>query len=69
MPRSLNTALEGSMENNSSNTNLQDDVLHADHASKLSPDAIEKAVKRHNREHKGDSNKTVQQTKAAAKKH
>jgi hypothetical protein len=26
-------------------------------------------VKRHNREHKGDSNKAVQQASAAAKKH
>lgn len=56
------------MENNSSKTNLQDDVLHSDHASRLSPDEIAKAVKRHNREHKGDSNKAVQQTTAAAKK-
>jgi hypothetical protein len=57
------------MENNSNNTNLQDDVLHADHASRLSSDDIAKAVKRHNREHKGDSNKAVQQASAAAKKH
>jgi hypothetical protein len=56
------------MENNGNNANLQNDVLHFEHHSSLSAEAITKAVLRHNREHQGDSNKSVQQAKASEKK-
>lgn len=57
------------MEDNATKLNLQDDVLHSDHHNALSAEAIAKAVQRHNREHKGDASKAVQQIKTAAKKH
>lgn len=50
-------------------TNLQSDVLHSEHHSSLSAEEIAKAVQRHNREHKGDANRAVQQAAAKNKKH
>ena len=57
------------MENSGSNNNLQDDVLHSEHPSKLSAEDVAKAVQRHNREHKIGADKTTQPVKPAGKKH
>ncbi|MDR3763874.1 MAG: hypothetical protein P4M01_07240 [Acidobacteriota bacterium] len=45
------------------------DVLHSEHHSALSAEEIAKAVQRHNREHKGDAQKAVQQAATRGKKH
>ncbi|HVJ06739.1 MAG TPA: hypothetical protein VM578_13775 [Candidatus Saccharimonadales bacterium] len=47
---------------------ITNDVLHFENHSKLSATEIEKAVKRHNREHKGDAQKAATQAKAPAKR-
>jgi hypothetical protein len=51
------------MENNQNN-NTQSDVLHFESHSKLSAEAIAKAVQRHNREHKSDERKAARHAKA-----
>jgi hypothetical protein len=45
------------MEDKQGNVNLKDDVLRSEHHSTLSAEEIAKAVQRHNREHKGDTQK------------
>ncbi|MGC2209014.1 MAG: hypothetical protein WA532_02785 [Candidatus Korobacteraceae bacterium] len=57
------------MENKQSNANLKDDVLRSEHHSTLSAEEIAKAVQRHNREHKGDTQeKAARQVTARGKK-
>jgi hypothetical protein len=53
---------------NEKNTNFSNDVLHFENHSKLSAEDIAKAVKRHNREHKGGAKKTTSPTKAPGKR-
>jgi hypothetical protein len=52
-------------------TQVTNDVLHFENHSKLSATDIEKAVKRHNRDHKGDAQeapKAAPQAKTPSKK-
>jgi hypothetical protein len=57
------------MENNQNSTNLSSDVLHFENHSKLSAEDVAKAVQRHNREHKGDTQKAMRPAKTSGKKH
>ena len=56
------------METKSVSAIPQNDVLHFEHHNELSSEEIAKAVQRHNREHKGDAQKAVQQAVAKGKK-
>jgi len=58
----------GTMENTPNNTNPKSDVLQSDHHSAMTAEQIAKAQLRHNREHKGDGDKAVQQEAAKGKK-
>ena len=56
------------MDKNEKDVNVKSDVLHFENHSKLSDADVEKAVKRHNREHKGDAQKAAAQAKIPSKK-
>jgi phage-related minor tail protein len=55
------------MENKQDNAKLQDDVLHFEQHSTLSAEEVAKAVQRHNRKHKEDSQKATQPATARSK--
>jgi hypothetical protein len=66
-PFSSTQVCEGvAMENEK---NISNDVLHFENHSKLSVEDIAKAVKRHDRQHKGGAKKDVLQAKAPGKRH
>ena len=48
--------------------NVSNDVLHFENHSKLSAEDVAKAVKRHEREHKGGAKKEAVQAKAPGKR-
>lgn len=50
------------------NTSTQDDVLHLGSPTKLSAEAIAKAVAHHNRHHKGDKSQDATPNAAPDKK-
>jgi phage-related minor tail protein len=66
--RAALTIGETFMENKKDSAKLKDDVLRSEHHSTLSAEEIAKAVQRHNREHKGDAQKSTRQATVRGKK-